>query len=179
MISIHAPLTGCDSGWRGINTSGWYFNPRTPYGMRHRVSVSWSSWTWISIHAPLTGCDNRFTMFLKLLQISIHAPLTGCDISMCMLHDSFENFNPRTPYGMRLMEKFKICRRNWFQSTHPLRDATQCSVHWSNRVIYFNPRTPYGMRHYLYSHSFMPRDFNPRTPYGMRRKYRCFWNHES
>ena len=56
--------------------------------------------------------------------ISIHAPLTGCDCCsfICILHH--DNFNPRTPYGMRPRQtnsKYSILQ---FQSTHPLRDAT-------------------------------------------------------
>ena len=91
----------------------WHFNPRTPYGMRHRVSVSWSSWTWISIHAPLTGCDIEPKGDLgKTTQISIHAPLTGCDRA----------------YRRQQRHNFR------FQSTHPLRDAT-INVRWL-RVIY-------------------------------------------
>ena len=34
------------------------------------------------------------------------------------------NFNPRTPYGMRLQENLKVTNTTQFQSTHPLRDAT-------------------------------------------------------
>ena len=34
IISIHAPLTGCDIFWFCISTHVLNFNPRTPYGMR-------------------------------------------------------------------------------------------------------------------------------------------------
>ena len=33
--------------------------------------------------------------------ISIHAPLTGCDISVGDYVFGKNDFNPRTPYGMR------------------------------------------------------------------------------
>ena len=56
-ISIHAPLTGCDSGMFGE--------------VQNRI---------ISIHAPLTGCDRDSNDLLKEINISIHAPLTGCDV---------------------------------------------------------------------------------------------------
>ena len=58
-----------------------HFNPRTPYGMRR-------------LH-------QAFTRFVE--GISIHAPLTGCDTFYC----------------------FQFQHLFLFQSTHPLRDATE------------------------------------------------------
>ena len=55
------------------------------------------------------------------------------------------NFNPRTPYGMRLLR-------------------FQCIIDIEN----FNPRTPYGMRLYQKGSRTCRKNFNPRTPYGMR-----------
>ena len=81
IISIHAPLTGCD------------YCPPSCF-LAH---------TDISIHAPLTGCDridptdtlgrsnfNPRTPYGMRLLIS-----SGLQTSICY-------FNPRTPYGMRL-----------------------------------------------------------------------------
>ena len=34
-ISIHAPLTGCDVTGDVYASKEYNFNPRTPYGMRH------------------------------------------------------------------------------------------------------------------------------------------------
>ena len=79
------------------------------------------------------------------------------------------DFNPRTPYGMRLNIFFCLfiyfyrfqsthplrhaTRFLWlmhyqrkFQSTHPLRDATPAVMYHVAEHNYFNPRTPYGMR---------------------------------
>ena len=57
MISIHAPLTGCDV-----------------------ITVIDIDRFAISIHAPLTGCDGFKLKYIEALnEISIHAPLTGCD----------------------------------------------------------------------------------------------------
>ena len=123
-ISIHAPLTGCDSA---------EFPPVGPDG--------------ISIHAPLTGCDfaasfSAFVLFLfqsthpsrgataKLppptLQawISIHAPLTGCDIYTRRTVGWTCHFNPRTPHGVRPDFLHRKHKPNEFQSTHPSRGAT-------------------------------------------------------
>ena len=101
----------------------------------------------ISIHAPLTGCDLLAYAVTKTPHISIHAPLTGCDLisgvqkAFALLFQSThplrdatlfnsqlepckDYFNPRTPYGMRLIISCFIIKFTLFQSTHPLRDAT-------------------------------------------------------
>ena len=101
-ISIHAPLTGCD----------WYDTSRC------RGCIQ------ISIHAPLTGCDMAWELINKILEISIHAPLTGCDKKLNWTVANMLDFNPRTPYGMRLKAYNGIEPKGLFQSTHPLRDAT-------------------------------------------------------
>ena len=80
IISIHAPLTGCDISKVISFSLCPNFNPRTPYGMRR----SWYFAITISI------------------KISIHAPLTGCDITIIFIIAKLFDFNPRTPYGMRL-----------------------------------------------------------------------------
>ena len=100
-ISIHAPLTGSDIcsviSLRRIK----YFNPRSPYGERHRIikpdtdnlqfqstlplrgatsrQLSDPRDIYISIHAPLTGRDQIRGQIVAAFQISIHAPLTGSD----------------------------------------------------------------------------------------------------
>ena len=58
------------------------------------------------------------------IQISIHAPLTGCDVFIIAVSNDDEYFNPRTPYGMRLLKIICSFVMFLFQSTHPLRDAT-------------------------------------------------------
>ena len=80
----------------------------------------------ISIHAPRVGCDSGHVATLCHLRISIHAPRVGCDLflGVChMYHGEFQSthpvwgatpglimytcnvddFNPRTPCGVRLM----------------------------------------------------------------------------
>ena len=101
LISIHAPLAGCDRGLRAARDAYRHFNPRTPCGVRHvryipphtrctfqsthplRGATRWPCGACctmaISIHAPLAGCDIIRERFFKELCISIHAPLAGCD----------------------------------------------------------------------------------------------------
>ena len=132
LISIHAPLTGCDDNPFTFNLHPYIFqsthplrdatnkshvlfilivnfNPRTPYGMRHTFNLNTVPLSLISIHAPLTGCDfsNQFKSCIVNL-ISIHAPLTGCDTKGGSGMDTKNDFNPRTPYGMRLSRQLRL-----------------------------------------------------------------------
>ena len=101
-ISIHAPLTGCDRLLYGIGYQVHYFNPRTPYGMRHKILVVDQLPKEISIHAPLTGCDGRLEAYNDdvLIFQSTH-PLRDATIPVRILACNAFYFNPRTPYGMR------------------------------------------------------------------------------
>ena len=123
-ISIHAPRVGCDE-----------------------VVLLLDDKDIISIHAPRVGCDLREMRHMETaLLISIHAPRVGCDFSVHLCHSAMDDFNPRTPCGVRL---------------HPCAGGSGCvhiSIH-APRVGcdgacgciqplhgYFNPRTPCGVR---------------------------------
>ena len=56
--------------------------------------------------------------------ISIHAPLTGSDLYKLSLFRGLQHFNPRSPYGERLVSAVR-----------------------SIISVDFNPRSPYGERH--------------------------------
>ena len=61
----------------------------------------------------------------RLTWISIHAPREGCDISRRSVADDKQNFNPRTPRGVRqLLSCLQNSLPRRFQSTHPARGAT-------------------------------------------------------
>ena len=147
VISIHAPLTGCDTTCECSPASSG-----------------------ISIHAPLTGCDGsplatRSNAFLfqsthpsrgatlpeinhcAIFVISIHAPLTGCDRGQYL-------------WGINIAR---------FQSTHPSRGATVNYTVGNRSGTDFNPRTPHGVRrHPGLQQSARGFHFNPRTPHGVR-----------
>ena len=102
LISIHAPLTGCDHFNSACVFVIIYFNPRTPYGMRPFSSYSlWLCTKFQSTH-PLRDATLKCLHRLPHNKISIHAPLTGCDYLNQTLILLNGDFNPRTPYGMRL-----------------------------------------------------------------------------
>ena len=124
VISIHAPLAGCDLLIHNTDT-----------------------WSDISIHAPLAGCDRRRSrtrsrsgafqsthpsrgattevgVMANKHKISIHAPLAGCDYAARYAGKIHGNFNPRTPRGVRPDRQYHAVLPRGFQSTHPSRGAT-------------------------------------------------------
>ena len=168
LISIHAPLAGCDFVSACPVVPPLDFNPRTPCGGRLQTRV-----------LNYFGCN-----------ISIHAPLAGCDRRRRACVGQRRDFNPRTPCGVRLYGSVAPPPPASFQSTHPLRGATmdaeqlrriwRISIHaplagcdcpfrgtgcWCGisihaplagcdgivdgdglRIFHFNPRTPCGVR---------------------------------
>ena len=125
-ISIHAPLAGCDVLYRWRLLCICYFNPRTPCGVRPFAVLIGQKVFTISIHAPLAGCDHMACRpGQRTMKISIHAPLAGCDSKPVANCAAYQNFNPRTPCGVRRGRHFDHYTAERFQSTHPLRGATR------------------------------------------------------
>ena len=105
IISIHAPLAGCDRCGARFARRSSYFNPRTPCGVRRvccccfccflpyfnprtpcGVRLYWRRIQRLpplfqSTH-PLRGATPLQIRFSKFPDISIHAPLAGCDHPM-------------------------------------------------------------------------------------------------
>ena len=122
----------------------------------------------ISIHAPRAGSDCKEARRDRDTHISIHAPRAGSDSQVAKSLQSREYFNPRSPCGERraLAQMSDVTDR--FQSTLPVRGATQhrqvqqgrsfISIHApragsdvkpflsSPAIAYFNPRSPCGER---------------------------------
>ena len=63
VISIHAPLAGCDKGVSLLLYKTAHFNPRTPCGVRRAYCCADDHIRRISIHAPLAGCDGDIADF--------------------------------------------------------------------------------------------------------------------
>ena len=62
---------------------------------------------------PLVGRLDRNRRTLGLVRISIHAPLAGCDAGRGRFCRRREDFNPRTPCGVR---QFCQCRQRVYVS---------------------------------------------------------------
>ncbi len=157
LISIHAPLAGCDylTICQLLPVSN--FNPRTPCGVRplggdaggilgvfqstHPLrgatvftpTVAPTVWKFQSTH-PLRGATQQNVRLTADTQISIHAPLAGCDWACWHLNEYSRNFNPRTPCGVRRHERRMQYVRFKFQSTHPLRGATAKLPKYSRQI---------------------------------------------
>ena len=167
----------------------------------------------ISIHAPLAGRDVSIHQNLHCFTISIHAPLAGRDRparQSCRVRGHFNprtpcgvrlkrmdkqlreyDFNPRTPCGVRQGALNALGKIGEFQSTHPLRGATDkngpqgdgvnISIHAplagcdsaahtrSAKIAAFQSTHPLrGATAHIPRVSNPIRNFNPRTPCGVR-----------
>ena len=82
------------------------------------------------------------------------------------------DFNPRTPCGVRLTQRNAGVTRDAFQSTHPLRGATQCTTCSRRACFSFQSTHPLrGATHGRCARLAQTQsNFNPRTPCGVRRK---------
>ena len=126
IISIHAPRGGSDtSGMISCPACGYFnprspwgerpngssastmqldFNPRSPWGERRRTTTGSCKPMIISIHAPRGGSDPRSSWRRWLApRISIHAPRGGSDYRQPYSLLSSKHFNPRSPWGERLV----------------------------------------------------------------------------
>ena len=131
-ISIHAPREGCDFG-----------------------SLTFDYGTVISIHAPREGCDVDDIALVVHEFISIHAPREGCDQTVG---------RPGLVHGISIHAPREGCdfpdrphRRTFhvFQSTHPVRGATD-ALDLSQRVLHISIHAPReGCDHVLGSFLFI------------------------
>ena len=167
-ISIHAPRAGRDAIVMFPPALKTYFNPRAPCGARPTSSVGRQTVILfqstrpvrgatlegvkgghsfiISIHAPRAGRDAKAVHAAATAMISIHAPRAGRDVEIGGVRFVIAYFNPRAPCGARL-PILNVRRVYWsFQSTRPVRGATE--LHWKLCAVgrYFNPRAPCGAR---------------------------------
>ena len=102
VVSIHAPLAGCDRFGDGRRPWSVCFNPRTPRGVRPFGAFTYKpDGTFQSTH-PSRGATPSDVVCPVRITVSIHAPLAGCD-----------------PFASMMMPLRKM-----FQSTHPSRGAT-------------------------------------------------------
>ena len=144
-ISIHAPLAGCD-----------------------RLSCGFGSIRSISIHAPLAGCDPAPVADPLVDFISIHAPLAGCDKKSLYSIGTLCYFNPRTPCGVRLRKRDARSLGFQFQSTHPLRGATEIPYSKATVIEFQSTHPLRGATVKMEVYHVGNSDFNPRTPCGVR-----------
>ena len=168
IISIHAPRGGSDRTAPRKAARPGYFNPRSPWGERRRLSHR----------------RGRARQFQSTL------PVGGATNAVRDREGRTTNFNPRSPWGERLFRHLHVRNYKKFQSTLPVGGATKArlsrekllsiSIHaprggsdsWWKSLSYsgrnFNPRSPWGERLGLTHSNTRTADFNPRSPWGER-----------
>ena len=178
IISIHAPIVGCDFCFVKFPTLYCNFNPRTHRGVR-RLRIFCTTIRYY--FNPRTHRGVRLHILIQIhlfiLFQSTHPSWGATSICQAYIYKKF-NFNPRTHRGVRRLQH-KMQRRQ----------------------LYFNPRTHRGVRHYhftvlsksaqvfqsthpswgatspILSKHLTRYNFNPRTHRGVRRIQKlCRWN---
>ena len=133
-----------------------------------------------------------FASAQKFLGVSIHVPRAGRDERELAEYAKRKGFNPRAPCGARHADIYVVNRDVVFQSTCPVRGATECelslfeqgsvSIHvpragrdrgvsstvFDCKVSIHVPRA--GRDGDLYPYKCRSNRFNPRAPCGARRK---------
>ena len=144
------------------------FNPRTPCGVRRSIMLIFRRWMIFQSTHPMRGATRCVCCFPYSDAISIHAPHAGCDAfaDKSLMND--DDFNPRTPCGVRREVHALRVIGIKFQSTHPMRGATRIEPIEEVFISNFNPRTPCGVRRQSACRLCATNDFNPRTPCGVR-----------
>ena len=170
VISIHAPLTGCDTGWRELKirhrlfqsthpsrgattfchrqrAAQSDFNPRTPHGVR-QVQVIFGFF-FVCDFNPRTPhgvrhCSSLFASQYSKFQ-STHPSRGATHLLFFLTHSN--QFQSTHPSRGATFDPGEFCiSMAKFQSTHPSRGATISTLSMSVSTIYFNPRTPHGVR---------------------------------
>ena len=123
-ISIHAPLTGRDEPPVIMVMTAEKFQSTRP--LRGATVCGLAAHTSQRFHStrPLRGATAQACLDGKSQRISIHAPLTGRDPAETRWPPERRYFNPRAPYGARRPSTVRVAVPSEFQSTRPLRGAT-------------------------------------------------------
>ena len=165
------PLRGATQDSIFAFTCQAYFNPRAPCGARRSKDNIFENNKEISIHAPLAGRDR--TQLLRSVGghvISIHAPLAGRDAAVLAHHLRVIDISIHAPLAGRDTRRQRATPLTLrFQSTRPLRGATQCGQLRHQLLQDFNPRAPCGARPRSLARMIIFLYFNPRAPCGARR----------
>ena len=166
------------------------FNPRSPYGERRLIPpVNVPKFLFQST-LPLRGATIRITPKVTVKEFQSTLPLRGATRAFWLKYRTSVDFNPRSPYGERLDNRFPIVDAEI--SIHaPLTGSDVCQQCQQAQNKNFNPRSPYGERQQVRMFKTSPdrisihapltgsdlqrpkrpaknRYFNPRSPYGER-----------
>ena len=106
------------------------FNPRSPCGERLIGLPKTFIYAVISIHAPRAGSDHDVLYLYAVYAISIHAPRAGSDKGAVNPLVSEYNISIHAPRaGSDIFNSPESSFKHRFQSTLPVRGATQHGIH--------------------------------------------------
>ena len=167
-ISIHAPRGGSDSCMQQANTRTANFNPRSPWGERHASVFETLRSKLFQSTLPVGGATfdigNRLViekfqstlpvggatvkLFTKswLTSISIHAPRGGSDIILVLMFLATAYFNPRSPWGERLVGHCDFFVKIRISIHAPRGGSDRFRIRDRTINGNFNPRSPWGER---------------------------------
>ena len=121
------PRTPCGVRLVSLSFGGFwtgYFNPRTPCGVRRHVDDAAEFGIKFQPTHPLRGATRLATAGAAPAAFQPTHPLRGATPTPGPECSSGAYFNPRTPCGVRPPDKVRMLRAAKFQPTHPLRGAT-------------------------------------------------------
>ena len=118
------PMRGATASSIGLYRSTFNFNPRSPCGERHCLFRDSIYDQLFQSTLPMRGATKmRYRVRYRNL-ISIHAPHAGSDVVSAVYISLMRDFNPRSPCGERPGVRSAIFSFKEFQSTLPMRGAT-------------------------------------------------------
>ena len=191
VISIHAPLAGCDKNKKNIKKrlTNKFQSTHPLRGATFARRRNDDEGEFQSTH-PLRGATAETSAGRTRRGISIHAPLAGCDqmtLSLISPSMTFQSTHPlrgatchelkmTCPTNISIHAPLAGCDINNIQifgadaiSIHaPLAGCDVFVRTVTAKCVNFNPRTPCGVRRGQQDLRERVDDFNPRTPCGVR-----------
>ena len=132
---------------RGATRSGlcgdrpqWHFNPRAPCGARLRRYPPREKKHKFQSTRPVRGATRAHLRAAGGVHISIHAPRAGRDQNTPQIPAVPGYFNPRAPCGARLVDIYGEDAQGTFQSTRPVRGATEVKELFSGTAQFQSTR---------------------------------------
>ncbi len=170
-ISIHAPLAGCDGVHGAAVRSCMHFNPRTPCGVRPHIGQAFGRKGLFQSTHPLRGATVTAASAIAAMQISIHAPLAGCDIAAKYPQLDLQQISIHAPLaGCDWRGADPRGRRHAISIHAPLAGCDRCpadKTYLRRPISIHAPLAGCDMTRGVMRQ--IPANFNPRTPCGVRR----------
>ena len=168
LISIHAPHAGRDI-YQVIYSGAKKISIHAPHaGRDDREAKRRKTFLIFQSTRPMRGATGAGAFIQTGPDISIHAPHAGRDAACRCSPSAPCHFNPRAPCGARPVRQDQIRTVRRFQSTRPMRGATQPSPKLK-QAVNISIHAPHAGRDYAEQRGKgESRNFNPRAPCGAR-----------